>query len=225
MITRFKNITMKKAIILGMLAISLFGCQEEKIEQVVYNGTTQDAIIDNIMNRRAIRKFTKQQVSESQLDTIMRTAIYAPSALNKQPWEIRVIQNPAIIEEINNRFLSFAQGKEFQGSAAKYREPGFSISHHAPTLIVIAGDKNNPNAKLDIGIAMQNILLSSHALGLGTCPLGTLVSILNRPENADILKLLNIPEDYDVVINIALGYPDEVPTAPIRYSDKVKIIK
>lgn len=216
---------MKKLILSAFIMLSIMGCNEVKVEQVVYDGTNQEVIINNILTRRAIRKYTKEQVSQEQIDTIMKCAIYAPSALNKQPWEIRVVQNPSILEEINNRFLNFAQGKEFQGSAAHYREPGFSIFHSAPTVIVIASDKANGYAKIDVGLAMQNILLSADALGLGTCPLGTLVPILNLPENEDILKLLNIPEGYEVTINIALGYPAESPTAPIRYSDKVKIIR
>lgn len=200
-------------------------CQEAPVEQLIYSGTQKDAIIQNILNRRAIRKYTNRQVGMEQIDTLMKSAIYAPSALNKQPWEIRVVQNPELLAEINNRFLAFAQGKEFQGSAANYRKPGFSIFHAAPTVIVMATDKANKNAKMDVGIALQNILLSADALGLGTCPLGTLVPILNLPENKDLLQLLNIPEDYEVAINIALGYPAESPEAPIRYSDKVKIIK
>ncbi len=216
---------MRNIAILICTIILFAGCNEKKVEQVVYKGSNKTAIIDNILKRRSIRKYTDQQVSQEQLDTIMKCAIYAPSALNKQTWEIRVVQNPKIIEEINKRFLAFAQGKEFQGSAARYREPGFSILHHAPTLIVIAGEKGSPYTKLDAGLALQNILLSSHALGLGTCPLGSLVPVLNLPENADILKLLNLPENHEVTINIALGYPDENPTAPIRYSDKVKIIR
>lgn len=67
--------------------------------------------------------------------------------------------------------------------------------------------------------------MSSHALGLGTCPLGTIVPILNLPENADLLRLIKIPEDYEVTINIALGYPAESPIASVRYSDKVKVIR
>jgi len=216
---------MRNIAILICATILFSGCNEKKVEQVIYKGSNKSAIIDNILQRRSIRKFTEQQVSQEQLDTIMKCAIYAPSALNKQTWEIRVVQNPKIIEEINKRFLAYAQGKEFQGSAARYREPDFSIMHHAPTLIVMAGEKGSPNTKLDAGLALQNILLSSNALGLGTCPLGTLVPVLNLPENADILKLLNLPENHEVTINIALGYPDESPTAPIRYSDKVKIIR
>lgn len=216
---------MKKILCLGALLILAIGCKEAPIEKTVYTGSQKQAILDNILTRRSIRKYTTQQVSKAQIDTIMKSAIYAPSALNKQPWEVRVVQNPQILKEINQRFLNFAEGKEFQGSAAKYREPGFSIFHNAPTLIVIARDKHNPSSYLDSGIILQNILLSSHAIGLGTCPLGTLVGILNNPDNKDILELLNIPEGYEVAINISLGYPAEAPVAPKRFAQKIKIIE
>lgn len=216
---------MKNILFLTFILTAIIGCKEPEIKQTVYDGTQQEAIIDNILTRRSIRKYTEQQVSKAQIDTIVKCAIFAPSALNKQPWEIRVVQNPDILKEINQRFLKFAEGKEFQGSAARYKEPGFSIFHNAPTLIVIASDKSNANAKMDVGIALQNILLSSHALGLGTCPLGTLVGVLNREENKDILKLLNIPEGYEVAINVSLGYPAEDPIAPNRYAEKVIIIE
>lgn len=216
---------MKKSILTALLMTGLVACKEPEIQHIVYEGAQKDAIISTILNRRSIRKYTEQQVSRSQIDTIMKCAIFAPSALNKQPWEIRVVQNQDILKEINQRFLNFAQGKEFQGSAARYREPGFSIFHNAPTLIVIASDKQSSSAKMDVGIALQNILLSADALGLGTCPLGTLVTILNLPENGDLLKLLNIPEGYEVAINVSLGYPAESPVAPVRYAEKVKIIE
>ncbi|WP_281232805.1 nitroreductase family protein [Flavobacterium gelatinilyticum] len=216
---------MKNLFVSAVAAILLYGCSEPKIERTVFEGSSREAIISNILKRRSIRKYTDQQVTQQQLDTIMKCAIYAPSALNKQTWEIRVVQNQKILEEMNKRFLAFAQGKELQGSASRYREEGFSIFHHAPTLIVMAGEKGSNYTKLDAGLALQNILLSANALDLGTCPIGSLVPVLNLPENEDILKLLNIPEGYEVTINVALGHPAENPEAPIRYSDKVKIIK
>lgn len=215
---------MKKISILTLVLI-IISCTEAPVEQIVYNGSQKEAIINNILTRRSIRKYKAKQVSKSQLDTIMKSALFAPSALNKQPWEVRVIQNQELLTEINNRFLNYAQGKEFQGSAAHYREPGFSIFHNAPTLIVIARDKTSNISYLDCGIILQNILLSAHAIDLGTCPLGTLVPILNLEENKDIIDLLNIPEGYEVAINVALGYPDEQPVAPKRYPERLKVIE
>lgn len=219
---------MKKIIYLLSLCsiglILLAGCKQAP-DPVFYSGSQKDAILNNILTRRSIRKFKEEQVKKTDIDTIMKCAIFAPSALNKQPWEVRVIQNPRLLEDINKRFLKFAEGKTLQGSAAKYKEPGFSIFHHAPTVIVIARDKSSEISYMDCGILLQNILLSAHALGLGSCPLGTLVSVLNLPVNQDILRAIHIPENYEVAINVALGYPDEIPVAPQRYPEKVKIIQ
>ncbi len=217
---------MKKLMYLFFLsAIVLGGCKQAVPPTVVYSKSQKEAIVDNILTRRSIRKYKARQVSKEQIDTIMKCAIFAPSSLNKQPWEIRVIRKLEVLAEINNRFLKYAEGKTLLGSAAHYKEPGFSIFHNAPTLIVIARDKNNNNSSLDCGILLENILLSAHGMGLGSCPIGSLVSVLNLPENRDLLKLLNIPEDYVVAINVALGYADEQPVAPQRYPDRVKIIE
>lgn len=215
---------MKNLFLFSLLLISLFSCTKT-VEIKEYNGSNKEAILDNMLTRRAIRKYTPTQVSKGQIDTIMEAALYAPSSLNKQPWEIRVVQNPDWLKELNNRFLIYAEGKTFKGSAAHYKEPGFSIFHNSPTLIVIARDVSNSVSYLDCGIILQNILLSSHAIGLGTCPLGTLVPIMNSPENKDLLDIINIPEGYEVAINIALGYPDENPPVKERHEEKIKIIQ
>jgi len=214
-----------KNLILFLLCSSLFLSCKNDTENDKISKSDSDIIINNILTRRAVRKYKTQQVERGKLDTILKSAIYAPSSLNKQPWEIRAIKNPALLKKINDRFISYAQGKTFQGSAANYKEPGFSIFHNAPMIIVIARDKSNNISFMDCGILLENILLSAHGLGLGTCPLGTLVPVLNKPENADLLELMNIPEGYEVAINVSLGYPDEKPAVKKKYSDRVKIIE
>ena len=201
-------------------------CQPNVIkEQDVSETTKRNTIVENMLTRRAIRKYTDQQVSKEKLDTILKCAIYAPSALNRQPWQVRVIQNKELLDEINQRFLNFADGKEFQGSASRYKEDGFSIFHNSPSLIVIARDVNIGTSTLDCGIILQNILLSAHGIGLGTCPIGSLVPVLNLPENKDILEQLDIPEGYEVAINVSLGYADEKPVTKKRFENRVKIIE
>lgn len=215
---------MKKVLLISIAVMSLFACNP-KPETKVYKGTNREAIIDNLLTRRSIRKYTEQQVTKAQIDSIMKCAMYAPSALNKQPWEVRVVQNKKWLNELNERFKKYAEGKDVQGSAAKYKEPGFSVFHNAPTLIVIARDKSNPSSMLDCGIILENILLSAHAIGLGTCPIGSAVPVLNSEDNKDLLKVINIPEGYDIAITAALGYPNEVPPVKERYEEKIKVIE
>ncbi len=70
------------------------------------------------------------------------------------------------------------------------QNPNYSVMHHAPVLVVIAGDSKNPKARVDVGIMLQTILLSSHALGLGSCPIGMLFLRLFTLKTKTSLKLL-----------------------------------
>lgn len=200
-----------------LLAILLLTFAGEKLTAQTYENDSKSAILDNMLSRRAIRKYTPQQVSKAQIDTIMKYAVYAPSAWNKQPWEIRVLQNKQWLEDLNKRYIDAQETKP--------KNPKFSVFHNSPTLIVIARDKNNATSYMDCGIILQNILLSSHGIGLGSCPLVLPVPVINAPENEDLLRILNIPEDYEVVVCISLGYAAENPPVRARDANRVKIIE
>ena len=212
-------------IVFGLLSITLFSCGNKEKQEENQVIKSNNAVIENILTRRAIRKYTEKQVPKNLIDSIMKCAVYAPSALNKQPWEVRVIQNQALLKKYNETFVNDAKGKQLEGSAAKSQMPGFSVFHDAPTLIVIARDTENPFSSFDCGLLSQNILLSAHAYGLGTCPIGGLVSTLNNPDHKDLVDPLQFSEKYQVEITIALGYPNEKPPVKKRIAEKVKIIE
>ena len=214
-----------KNICLAFILYMILAACNTKPAPISLSNEQKDVVFHNLETRRSIRKYKAEQVNRDTLNLLLKAAIHAPSALNKQPWELRVIQNKTLLDKINKQFIEEAKGKVLQGSAARAQEPGFSVFHHAPTLIAIAGDKNNAYAKVDIGLISQNIMLAAHALGWGTCPIGSVVGLLNNPDNADITGLLNIPEDYEMVLCIALGYPDESPIMKVRYPEKIKIIE
>lgn len=213
-----------KMILLLAGVLLLTACKEESVRPL-YSEAEGRAVLENIVTRRSVRKYKKEQVSKDILTDIMSSAMYAPSANNKQPWEVRVVQNQELLNEINQRFINWAQGKKLNGHTGQYNDPGFSIFYDAPTLIVIARDKSNTYSQIDVGIILQNILLSAHALNLGSCPLGAMTPSMNTEANKDILKLLNIPDGYEVTVNVALGYADEHPVAPDRNPDRLKIIE
>jgi nitroreductase len=82
----------------------------------------------------------------------------------------------------------------------------------------------NSYSGFDAGLLTQNILLSAEALGLGTCPLGGLAGILNSDQGKDIVKQLDLPKNYKVILGISLGYKNESPDAKPRDAAKVKYI-
>lgn len=212
---------MKKLYFIAIAFLSLVSCNqsENKMKQEKNN------VVETIMNRRSIRAYKPEQIPQAQLDTIMQCGINAPSALNRQSWEVRVIQNKDLLNRINQSFVNKAKGKSLQGSAAKSQEPGFSVFHGAPTLIIVGKDKSNSYSAVDCGLLAQNILLSAESMNIGTCVIGNMASILNDPDSKEFLQEINMPETHEVVFGIAIGYKNEAPDAKPRDDAKVQYIK
>ncbi len=196
---------MKKILLYLVFSASLVSCttKEESKADITQTPAKETVVIDNILSRRSIRSYKPEQVDKSKIDTIMQCAINAPSANNKQPWEVRVIQNADLLNKIKEL------GGQFYG---------------APTLIIVAKDKTNSFADFDSGLLTQNILLSAHSLDLGTCPLGSLARLIMDSKAKDVLASLDLPKDYEVVLAISLGYPNESPDAKPRETEKIKFI-
>lgn len=182
-----------------------------------------NAVINNILTRRSIRKYKSKQITDNVLEQILNSGINAPSALNKQPWQIRVIQDKNTLSEINRIFVDWAKGKQLPGSAARAQEDGFSVFHNAPTLLIIAADADNHYSEGDCGMLTQNILLAAHSLDIGTCVIGSIATIVNESETL-MKDILSIPDNYKVIFGIAMGYADETPQAKYRDRQNVKFL-
>jgi nitroreductase len=180
-------------------------------------------VINNIVSRRSVRKFKKEQINNEILATVLNCGIHAPSAMNRQPWAVRVVQNNEILNKINQDFIDWAKGKELQGSAARASETGFSVFHHCPTLIVIAADIENHYSKGDCGALAQNISLAAESLNIGTCVIGNVAAVINRSEH--LREVLQIPDTYEVVFGIAIGYKNEEPASKPRDENKIIFVR
>lgn len=218
---------MNKILILASLFIFILSsCSQNDKKEALTTGditTSKNTIVENILNRRSVRKYKPAQVQQPQLDSIIKCGVHAPSALNKQSWEVRVIQNPELLTQINNAFIDDAKGKSLPGSASKAQEPGFSVFHNAPTLIVVAKDKDNPYGPVDCGLFTQNILLSAESMNIGTCVVGSVANILNSDKR--LKEAINLDDNHEVVLGIAMGYTDESPKVKDRDMNKVQYIK
>ena len=180
--------------------------------------TKRNEVVETIMARRSIRKYKPQTVEREKLDSILKCGINAPNGMGRQSWEIRVVTNPGLLAEIDslNRQVAVAGGAD----ASKVRPAAYG----APALIFIAHDTTYDLSQVDCGLLGANIILSAQSMGLGTCCLGGIVRFMNSPEAEFLLKKLDLPENYNLLYAIALGYPDESPKAKSRNSDKIKFI-
>ncbi len=162
------------------------------------------SVSEAIFKRRAVRAYTPEAVPESDVRALLQAAVRAPTALDKEPWAFVVIQNRARLQ----RYSEIAVANEPALPA------GLNIFYDAETLIVICARPLGPFVTADCWLAAENLMLAACERGLGTCPIGLAVPVLNR---ADVKAELDIPADVVVVAPILVGVPrDEAPATARR---------
>ena len=162
-----------------------------------------------ITGRRSIRKFTEQTVSHELLEQIVETASFAPSWKNTQ-----ITRYIAVEGEKKDRLAACTTTWAGNGT----------IMNNAPMVIavtVVTGrsgyerdgsfstEKGDGWQMYDAGVASEAFCLAAYEQGLGTV-------IMGLYDEADAVKLLEIPENQELVALIAIGYPAESPEAPRR---------
>jgi len=175
-------------------------------------------LFEAIGTLRAMRRFTDEPVSDDDLWTILEAATLAPSGGNRQPWNFIVIRDAATkraIGEYYRRAWAETYGKlptpppssGDQGLGLAYRSAEYLAEHLAdsPVLIMVttkgAGFGTSPTGS-SIFPAVQNMMLAARALGLGST-----ITTLHRMFEADVKKLLDIPDDIETMALIPVGHP------------------
>ena len=199
-------------ILAGTILLSCISCGNNRSEEIVMK--EGNPVIENIMARRSIRKYKAEPVSRATMDTILMCGINAPNGMNRQSWEVRVVDKPEVMAEI----------KEYMKTANPDVKPEMieGCFRGAPTMVFVANDPAYDFSAIDCGLLSENIMLSAWSLGVGSVCLGSPVRfLLNSPE---AMTRLGFSEGYRPIICIGLGYPDESPEAKPRDAGKVKFI-
>lgn len=179
---------------------------------------TENEVVKTIMARRSVRKYLDKQVEHEKLETIALCGVNAPNGMNRQPWEVRIVESKEWIEGVTAEFVK--KNKEMAE-----RDPNFkNMFRNAPNVIVIATPRGE--GSIDAGLMGENMVLAAQSMGLGTCCLGGPVQFVKNDAAAKpYLDQLELPEGYEIAYMIAVGYPDEQPAAKERDMGKVRYIK
>ncbi|MCF8380945.1 MAG: nitroreductase family protein [Bacteroidales bacterium] len=158
-----------------------------------------------IISRRSIRKYTDEKIDTKTIIRIINAAMYAPSAVNKRPWNFVIIEDKSSMKKV----------MEIHASARMLKE-----ASHA---ILICGDEKQQHDDgfwiADCGAATQNMLLAAHSFGIGGCWIG----VYPREKRMnDFAKLFNLPEHIKPFALVSLGFPAENKEMPQRF-EKEKI--
>ncbi len=159
--------------------------------------------IKALLTRRSIRKYTSAPISDETVETLLRAAMAAPSAVNTQDWEFIVLRDRTTLDAV---------AEKLGGSG--------NMLHEAAAAVVICGNLDLAYEKVpgywveDCSAATENLLIAAHALGLGAVWLGT----YPQPNKTDgIRKLFSLPEQIVPFCVVSLGYPAEEKAPADRY--------
>ena len=177
-----------------------------------------DAVIENIMARRSIRQYKDIPVGRDTMNVILECGINAPNGQNRQSWEVRVVDNPTLMDEIKE---AMAQGHpDMNPKAVK------GCFRDAPVMVFIARDPSYDFSAYDCGLLAENMMLSAWSLGVGSICLGSPVRFLKDNDVCKpYLEKLGFSEGYELCLCIGFGYADEAPAAKPRNAEKVKFVE
>ncbi len=167
-------------------------------------------VLEAIKNRRSIRRYKADPVDDKVVNSVIEAAHWAPSWGNMQCWRFIVVRDPKVKDELAGTLLKVKVDNEWVENAAA------SSVKQAPVLIVLCAEKGKVGFRsdgtpatdkgdcwlmFDIALAMENLALAAHALGLGTVIIGNF-------DAEKVAKILEVPAGLTVVTMTPLGFPD-----------------
>ena len=166
-------------------------------------------VIKAIHGRRSVRSYDPRPVDRDLIEGVILDAAQAPPPFRGQtPWAFNIVQGVERIAAYGARAMDYTRNHRPDGPGWDWLErPGFKIFWDAPVLIIISGPVG------DCSRAGQNLMLSAHARGLGTCWVGSPMLWLNAPE---IRAELGIPSGLTPSAALCLGYPAAIPDAVVH---------
>jgi nitroreductase len=173
--------------------------------------------LDAIYRRRAVRAYTGTPLDEPTIRKLLEAAVQAPTAIHLEPWAFVVVQNAHTLQALSERAKALAVAEAQHHDLVKMpggtppsdrlavlASPGFNVFYNAGTLIAICGRPISAYVAADCWLAAENLMLAACAMGLGTCPIGFALPVLNTPE---VKAELGIPADVTVIAPIVVGVP------------------
>jgi nitroreductase len=139
-------------------------------------------VFEAVKERSSVRAYTDQPVPKETLEKILEAGRLAPSARNTQPWHFIVVTDPD-----KRKILS-------KGKYAKFLT-------QSPVVIVACGDKEASSDwyAVDVSLAVENMILTAQAEGLGTCCVGSF-------DETEVRQAVKAPDNYEVIVMLAVGY-------------------
>ena len=179
-------------------------------------------VLKAITDRYSCRNFTGEPITKDQADALVKAALAAPSAINRQPWHIIMCTDKALIDEMNASGMEIISSDEDKSTYNRIMERGGKMYYDAPAMMIVLVD-GSEWAVMDSGILVENVALAAHSLGLGNVICGMMRIPLDGPKGAEFKKRLKFPAGYEFAISILVGKaksgkePHELDNSKVTY--------
>ncbi|MDR1302146.1 MAG: nitroreductase [Treponema sp.] len=161
--------------------------------------------LEDLKNRRSIRAYKPEQITDEELNTILEAGTWAASGHGAQSAVIVVVQDKALmaqLEDLNAQVLKNPDAKPFYG---------------APTVLAVLVDKTKPTPLEDGSLVLGNLMIAAYAIGVSSCWINRAKQVFEFEEGKALLKKWGLSEHYEGVGFCILGYAaGEVPKPAAR---------
>ena len=150
--------------------------------------------LEVLKNRRAIRAYKPDQITDEELSAVLEAGTYAPTGAGTQGVQIVAVQCPEAVKEVDAL------------NAKVLNNPAAHPYYGAPTILLIFETEACVTHELDGAAVCTNMLNAAYAVGLGSCWIHRCKQMFELPEGKVLLKKWGLPETLTGVASIALGY-------------------
>ena len=174
----------------------------------------ENAVIKALKERRSIRSYKPEQITDEELKTVLEAGTWAPTAKGLQdPW-IVAVQKPELLQKICRM------------NAAVWGKDDIDPFYGAPTYVLVFGSADWANAVPDGSLVLGNMMNAAYAIGLGSCWINREREMFATEEGKALMADLGLPEGLIGIGALALGYPAAPPREPKpRKENYYRIIK
>lgn len=178
-----------------------------------------------IKARASCKAFTDALPEKEQLQAIAQAAIESPSATNKQPWQVIVVTDKGLIDEMEAEAVRMmGQLPAYKGFYDLVTSTGMKLFYNAPCMIVLPIDKSNPYAAYDCGIASQSICIAAQSLGVASHIVAINEVAFSGEKAAYFKEKLRFPEGYEFGLAVLLGKEAAAGTPHAPNPDRITYI-
>ena len=177
----------------------------------------QNQVLSTIKQRSSARAYSTEQLTQSELDIILKAGLMAPTGMNRQEIHFTVVKGDSLVLTELDEEKRRLRGQEKQPH---------NFYYEAPVLIFLSAEDEFKWKSVDAGIAVENMALAAESIGLGTLIIGCVYDALHGEKQEYFLEKLQIPEGYSFQIALAVGHKTDNKTPhEYDYEKQVTILE